>query len=92
MKTPGTRGARAFMHTQHSKNVVCSAVDAGRLSENYQAGLFLHEFGHIATGGGEQAADEWALHSFGIMIHYMGPLEVEWISNRDLGVVLGRRA
>jgi hypothetical protein len=87
---PGKRGDRAFMHTEHKEAAVCSAVDAGRLPENYQVGLILHEFGHIATHGGEQAADEWVLHSFGIMIHYMGPLEIEWVSDQDLRKVLPR--
>jgi hypothetical protein len=89
---PGKDGARAFMHVEGKNRVVCAAADAGSLSESYQVGLLLHEFGHIGSDGGEQAADEWVLENFSILIHYMGPLEIEWVSAKDLAAVLGRRA
>lgn len=89
---PGRIGDRAFMHVEGWDRVICAAADAGKLPDSYQVGLILHEFGHIGSGGGEQAADEWVLVNFGIMLHYMGPLEVEWVNEKDLSRVLGRRA
>jgi len=47
-------------------------------------GIFLHEFGHIASRGGELAADAWVFQSFGIPIRYRTRQRLEWVSHEDL--------
>ena len=78
---PGTQGQRAFMHMGHEQNTICSLSLAERLPEGYLIGLFLHEFGHLGSGGGEREADQWILDHFGIRIQYVGALDLEWVDD-----------
>ena len=79
---PGFEGDRAFMHTMHLHGRVCALRTAALLSDNHLAGLFLHEFGHlISKRPGEDMANEAVSKVFGIRITYVGPLELEWVSD-----------
>lgn len=78
---PGIQGQRAFMHTFHDRNTICSLSLAGRMPEGYLFGLLLHEFGHLGSGGGEREADQWILDNFGIRIQYVGALDLEWVDD-----------
>ena len=78
---PGLKGQRAFMHTFHERNVLCSLSLAGKMPEGYLFGLLLHEFGHLGSGGGEREADQWILDHFGIRIQYVGALDLEWVDD-----------
>jgi hypothetical protein len=79
----GMRGharKRAFMHVAHQPDMICVAPEAVRLSKNYLLGLFLHEFGHIATDSpDDRIADAWVCEKLGITIQYRGPLCLEWV-------------
>lgn len=76
------QGARAFMHVGHIRGSICTAWDAERLpTPNILLGLFLHEFGHLGSGGGERDADRWVSENFGIPIFYRTRLDIEWIGD-----------
>lgn len=78
------RGRRAFMHVGHHNGVVCTWLPALRkLTPNHLIGLYLHEFGHISTGKGDDAADRWVERNFGIHICYTGSLALEWVRSED---------
>lgn len=75
----GKARLRAFMHVGHKPGIICVHRSATSLSEQNVFGLFLHEFGHLATPGGtEQDADQWVFAKLGIVIEYRGPNELEW--------------
>jgi hypothetical protein len=44
-KIPSTR--RYYAHVDHEKDVICFADDVGKLDPRKQAGLVLHELGHL---------------------------------------------
>ena len=77
----GKPGLRALMHTFHEKNAICALSVAGQLADGFVIGLFLHEFGHLGSGGGEREADRWILDNFGIRIQYVGELDLEWVDD-----------
>lgn len=72
--------ARAYMHVGHRRRTICVADEAVRLSPGHLLGLTLHEFGHLATGGGDAVADGWVFREFGLVIAYRGPGALEWVS------------
>jgi hypothetical protein len=78
----GKARRRAFMHVGHRPEYpyfICVHRAASHLSDEFLTGLFLHEFGHLATpGGSEQAADQWVFAKLGIVIEYKGALCLEW--------------
>ena len=76
---PGPVGARSLMHVGHKRGTVCAIPACNRLPANFLAGLFLHEFGHLGSGGGELEADRWILDTFGIRIYYKTELDLECI-------------
>lgn len=79
----GLAGRRYFCHAGHHPGMICAwSPAASRLKPPYLVGIFLHEFGHEATGGGEFEADSWVLAEFGIPLQYKGPLSLEWVSPR----------
>jgi len=80
----GRARMRAFMHVEHEEGTVCVAPEAARLPEENLAALFLHEFGHLATDGGEAEADAWVFAKLGIVIRYEGSLDLERITELDL--------
>ena len=77
----GLVGERSLMHTFHHPNTVCSLSLVDHLPEGYLFGLCLHELGHLGSGGGERAADQWILGNFGIRIQYLGKLDLEWVDH-----------
>jgi len=78
---PNIRGRRAFMHVEHHPDAICVwSPAAARLSKSHLVGLFLHEFGHLGSGGDDSAADRWVLVKIGLPIEYRGPLCLEWVS------------
>lgn len=85
---PGKVGQRAFMHTFHDHNTICSLSLAGTMAEGYLFGLLLHEFGHLGSGGGEREADRWILDNFGIRIQYLGDLDLEWVDQMTIARIL----
>ena len=76
---PGPVGARSLMHMGHKQGTICALATCERLPEGFLAGLFLHEFGHLGSGGGELEADRWVLDTFGIRIYYKTELDLECI-------------
>ena len=82
---PGTIGLRSLMHVGHLPNAVCALQICGGLPANYLIGLMLHEFGHLGSGGGEREADRWIRDRFKIPIYYRSKLDIEWVSDRDMG-------
>lgn len=77
-------GRRAFMHVGHLRRAVCTWAPAiGNMGLQYLVGLYLHEFGHLGSQGGEEAADGWVKEHFGITIHYRSKLQLEWVSLKD---------
>jgi hypothetical protein len=75
----GKERRRAFMHVGHNPTSICVDHAAEKLSDEYLTGLFLHEFGHLATPeGSEQDADQWVFRKLGIVIEYRGNLCLEW--------------
>lgn len=76
---PGKVGERNVMHMGHVRRAICALIEAGTLGDEYLYGLFLHEFGHLGSKGGERAADRWILDVFGIRIQYAGELDLEWV-------------
>ncbi len=76
---PGKVGFRSLMHVGHKQGTVCALAICERLPVQYMAGLLLHEFGHLGSGGGELEADRWILDTFGIRIAYTGELDLECV-------------
>ncbi len=85
---PGKVGERSLMHVGHRQGVVCAMPICGRLPGNFIAGLFLHEFGHLATGGGEREADRWVFDTFGIRILYETDLDLECVDDFAMARIL----
>jgi hypothetical protein len=77
------------MHTNHRPGVICADGAISALPLNHLVGVLLHEFGHLAAGESEAAADQWPLARLGIPITYKGPLCLEWVSGNDLRMILG---
>jgi hypothetical protein len=77
---PGKVGQRSVMHVGHKQGAVCALALCDRLPAGHLAGLFLHEFGHLGSGGEELEADRWVLDTFGISIRYESELDLEWIN------------
>lgn len=75
----GAARRRAFMHTGHAKNYICTNIDASKLPDGHLFGILFHEFGHIFAGAGEGKADQWAFERFGIPILYKGAWKLEWV-------------
>lgn len=67
------------MHVGHRQGTVCALAVCERLPVQYMTGLFLHEFGHLGSGGGELEADRWILDTFGIRITYETELDIECV-------------
>lgn len=88
----GLAGRRAFMHVGHAARIICAWLPAVRLLpiEN-QVGLWIHEFGHLGSGGGDDAADLWAKKRLGVSICYTGPLALEWVGPDAVRKVLAMR-
>jgi hypothetical protein len=76
---PGKVGQRSVMHVGHKQGTVCALAFCDRLPPGHLAGLFLHEFGHLGSGGGELEADQWVRETFGISIRYESELDLEWV-------------
>ena len=89
---PGYLGERALMHVGCGALTVCSLRWAAGLSDSNLAGLFLHEFGHLAGGDEEPAANFWVERVFGIRIEYKGPLDLEWILPDTARRILARHS
>lgn len=81
---PGVQGRRAFMHVGHVEGRICVTPEANRLAPGFLLGMFLHEFGHIGSGGDDTEADRWVFEHFGIPVTYRGPLTLEWVSDKAL--------
>jgi len=70
---------RAYMHVGCDDETVCAwAPAAARLPDSILAGIFLHEFGHLA-GGDEFGADRWVYRRLGLSIKYTTPLKLETV-------------
>lgn len=70
---------RVFCHVFHVPGFICVADDFMYLPDEYQLGVMLHEFGHLATGSGEENhADAWVREVVGIPLEYRDTLE--WVS------------
>lgn len=85
---PGRVGQRSLMHTFHHQNTICALSLVERLPGEYLFGLLLHEFGHLGSGGGEREADRWILDNFGIRIHYVGDLDLEWVDYSTIASIV----
>lgn len=77
------------MHVGHLSGAICHAKDCKSLSVNHLVGLLLHEFGHLATGGGEREADVWAFERLGVVIQYRSPILLEWVDDEAVARLLG---
>ena len=75
----GPIGQRALMHVGHKQGVICALSICSRIPPSFVTGLFLHEFGHLGSGGGELEADQWIRDTFGIGIQYRSELDLEWV-------------
>lgn len=74
---------RVFCHVFHEDGFICIAEDFEDLSDEYQLGILLHEFGHLATGSGEERdADAWVREVLGIPLEYKETLE--WAELEDI--------
>lgn len=87
---------RAFFHVGHKPGKVCTVLASAKLSRNYLVGLMLHELGHpMATkewGVSEQPHADTAVEAFlGVKLRYRGPLILEWVPDKIVRQVLGRR-
>lgn len=80
----GIHGRRSFMHVGHVANRICVTPEAGRLTSGHLVGMFLHEFGHLATNGDDSTADAWVFAFLGLTISYRGPLMLEWANQRRI--------
>lgn len=70
---------RQYCHALHRPNTICCAGAFAFLPKTYQAGILLHEFGHIATRDGELEADRWVMVKMGIPLLYRGSQKLEWV-------------
>jgi hypothetical protein len=72
------------MHVGHRRrgggHVICVRPGAEVLTVSHIVGLLLHEFGHVAKGASDTAADGWVFETFGIVVNYMGDRALEWVS------------
>ena len=84
MSHPGKVGARSLMHMGHKQGTICALAGCNRLAPGYVTGLFLHEFGHLASGGGELEADAWVRDALGIRIQYKSDLDIEWVDEHTV--------
>lgn len=76
----GFEGSRSFMHVGHARGgAICAIRNAAALSDGHLVGLFLHEFGHLAGGDSEPAADAWVEKELGVKIRYRAPLDLQWV-------------
>lgn len=80
----GAARARAFMHTGHFPNNICTNMEASRLPDEHLFGILFHEFGHIFTGEGEGRADRFVFEKFGIPLKYKGKKRLEWVDLKIL--------
>ena len=92
--TPET--ARMLSHVNHRKDVVCIASIFHSINPKTQAGVLLHEIGHIGSqvhnGQGEPNADLWILEKLGIEIMYSNnSLELQYINKEDLERFIGEK-
>lgn len=85
---PGTVGARSLMHVGHKNGTVCALAICDQLPPSYVVGLFLHEFGHLGSGGGELEADAWVRDTFGIRIEYKSDLDIEWVPDHTVARII----
>lgn len=85
---PGKVGQRSVMHVGHKQGTVCALALCDRLPAGHLAGLLLHEFGHLGSGGGELEADRWVRDTFGISISYESELDLEWINSFAVSRIL----
>ncbi len=85
---PGRVGARSLMHVGHKQGVVCALKICDKLPPSYVVGLFLHEFGHLGSGGGELEADAWVRDMLGISIQYKSDLDIEWVNDHTVARIL----
>lgn len=67
------------MHVEHLKGKVCTILKAAALSDSHLVGLLLHEFGHLAGGADEPAANAWVTAKLGVVIQYRGSMELQWV-------------
>lgn len=78
------KSRRAFMHVGHKPDLICSTLATLPLDDNYQCGLFFHEFGHVLTPGGtEQDADRVIFEMYGITILYKD-MDLEWVDAKKI--------
>ena len=75
---------RAYMHTGHIKQYICTHPDAAKLSDGFLFGVLFHEFGHVFTGAGEAKADQWVFEKLGLPLRYKGAKKLEWIDPKIL--------
>ena len=83
---------RRFAHHVCFSDMICWAFAARELAPEFQAGICLHEYGHVLAGGdpgesdfeAEQAADRAVYEKLGIEISYVGPAEIQWVDLGDL--------
>lgn len=86
----GFTGYRSFMHVGHARGgAICAIRNAAALSDSHLVGLFLHEFGHLAGGDSEPAANDWVKYNLDVDIEYRGPLDLQWVSPEVVRRVLG---
>ena len=88
-RAKGFSGCRSFMHVAHVKGAVCTIRNAAALSDQHLVGLFLHEFGHLAGGDSEPAANDWVKKQLGVEIKYRGPLDLQWVPPAVVRWILG---
>lgn len=67
------------MHVGHKQGAICALAVCERLPVQFMTGLFLHEFGHLGSGGGELEADRWIFEKFRIRISYVSELDLECV-------------
>jgi hypothetical protein len=86
---------RQFAHVFHRAGVICISRAFFDLPQAYQAGILLHEFGHLSYAGHEEHTEEEAdMMGFilsGIQIHrrtYHGLKALEWVRPADKGRAL----
>ena len=84
----GLVAQRALMHMGHKQGVICALSVCSRLPPSFVTGLFLHEFGHLGSGGGELEADAWVRDVLGIRIEYKSALDLEWVPDHTVARIL----
>lgn len=67
----GSDAGRAWAHTNHVEDTICvhPGFDTG-LDDEHQAGILLHEIGHILRPGDEMMADTAVKSLLGVTIEY----------------------